>query len=280
MLPTAPQKRITIADELVNQMARWPTLMRKAEDFRHKMKKIATSKPYDAIDLICRYWYYAYAKENELDIGKVDNLYALAVREETIKGFLERLEQLPKLIESYKCTEENPVILSTIHSAKGLEFDTVYIVDAYDGCLPHSCREDAPEQERIDSYEEERLLFYMGITRAKNELNLFYVSECGSEFINEIIPLVNPSNEEIAGLHLNVCEVEPQSPTVSGSTDVLLSAYTLTARVLHSNYGKGIIIGVEKKREDIHVIEVQFDNGSKSKLHLEVVVQMGLLKLL
>ena len=120
----------------------------------------------------------------------------------------------------------------------------------------------------------------MGITRAKNELNLFYVSECGSEFINEIIPLVNPSNEAIAGLHLNVCEVEPQSPTASGSTDVLLSAYTVTTRVLHSNYGKGIIIGVEKKREDIHVIEVQFDNGSKSKLHLEVVVQMGLLKLL
>lgn len=249
-------------------------------EFRHKMKKIAASKPYDAIDLIFRFWYYAYAKENELDIGKVDILYALAVREETIKGFLERLEQLPKLIESYKCTDENPVILSTIHSAKGLEFDTVYIVDVYDGCLPHSCREDAPKQERIDTYEEERRLFYVGITRAKNELNLFYVSECGSEFINEIIPLVNPSNEAIAGLHLNVCEVEPQSPTASGSTDVLLSAYTVTTRVLHSNYGKGIIIGVEKKREDIHVIEVQFDNGSKSKLHLEVVVQMGLLKLL
>ena len=87
--------------------------MRKAEDFRHRMKKIATSNPYDAIDLICRFWYYTYAKENELDIGKVDILYALAVREETIKGFLERLDQLPQLIENYRCTDENPVILST-----------------------------------------------------------------------------------------------------------------------------------------------------------------------
>lgn len=184
----APQKRITIADELVNQMAQWPTLMRKAEDFRHKMKNIAVSKPYDAIDLICCFWYYAYAKEKELDIGKVDILYALAVREETIKGFLERLSQLPQLIENYKCTDENPVILSTIHSAKGLEFDTVYIVDVYDGCLPHSCREDAQEQERIDTYEEERRLFYVAITRAKNELHLFYVSECGSEFVNAVAP--------------------------------------------------------------------------------------------
>ena len=186
----APQKRITIADELVNQMAQWPTLMRKAEDFRNKFKKIAASKSHDAIDLICRFWYYAYAKENELDIGKVDILYALAVREETIEGFLGRLEQLPKLIESYNCTEENPVILSTIHSAKGLEFETVYIVDVYDGCLPHSCREEASEQERIDTYEEERRLFYVGITRAKNELYLFYVSECGSEFVNAVAPCI------------------------------------------------------------------------------------------
>lgn len=184
----APQKRITIADELVNQMAQWPTLMRKAEDFRDKMKKIAASKPYDAIDLICRFWYYSYAKEKELDIGKADILYALAVREETIQGFLERLEQLPHLIGTYKCTEENPVILSTIHSAKGLEFDTVYIVDVYDGCLPHFCREEAQEQERIDTYEEERRLFYVGITRAKNDLHLFYVSECGSEFVNAVAP--------------------------------------------------------------------------------------------
>lgn len=73
----AIQKRITIADELVNQMAHWPTSMHKAEDFRQKMKKIAASKPYDAIDLICRFWYYSYAKEKGLDIGKVDILYAL-----------------------------------------------------------------------------------------------------------------------------------------------------------------------------------------------------------
>ncbi|MBR4320150.1 MAG: ATP-binding domain-containing protein, partial [Oscillospiraceae bacterium] len=79
--------------------------------------------------------------------------------------------------------------LSTIHSAKGLEFDTVYIVDVYDGCLPHSSREDAKKQERIDSYEEERRLFYVAITRAKNELYLFYISEYGSSFVSEIISL-------------------------------------------------------------------------------------------
>lgn len=152
------------------------------------MKRIAASAPQDAIDMICNYWYRDYAREKELDIGKCDILYSLAVQEKTITGFLERLELLPKLIENYHCSAENPVILSTIHSAKGLEFDIVYVVDAYDGSLPHSGRETAKEQERIDNYEEERRLFYVAITRAKNELYLLSVNECKTGFINEIVP--------------------------------------------------------------------------------------------
>lgn len=270
----ATQKRITIADELVNQMSQWPTLVRKAEDFRNKFKKIAASKPHDAIDLICRFWYYAYAKEKELDIGKVDILYALAVHEETIKGFLARLEQLPQLIESYKCTEENPVILTTIHSAKGLEFDTVYIVDVYDGCLPHSCREDAPEQERVDTYEEERRLFYVGITRAKNELHLFYVSDCVSEFVNAVAPPDRTAKEPVIR-HPDVQIKEPKMETKPIQADSDLAPYTVNTRIKHATYGEGIIVGLESIRDDIHVIEVQFDNGLKSKLQLEVVVRIG-----
>lgn len=270
----APQKRITIADELVNQMAQWPILMRKAKDFRHKMKKISVSKPYDAIDLICRFWYYAYANEKELDIGKVDILYALAVREETIKGFLERLSQLPQLIENYKCTDENPVILSTIHSAKGLEFDTVYIVDVYDGCLPHSCREDAQEQECIDTYEEERRLFYVAITRAKNELHLFYVSECGSEFVNAVAPPDRTEREPVIR-HPDFQIIEPKIETQPLQVDLSLAPYTVNTRIKHDTYGEGVIVGLETIRDDIHVIEVLFDNGTKSKLQLEVVVRIG-----
>ena len=282
----AQQKRITIADELVNQMARWPTLMRKAEDFRNKFKKIAASKPDDAIDLICHFWYYAYAKEKELDIGKVDILYTLAVREETIKGFLERLVQLPHLIENYRCTDENPVILSTIHSAKGLEFDTVYIVDVYDGCLPHSSREDAQEQERIDNYEEERRLFYVAITRAKNELHLFYVSECESSFVNEVAPSVK-TPRETAKSHPDIQIIEPQvqAPSVSKVqapsvlTDPSLAAYIVNTRIKHDAYGEGIIVGSEIKQGGLHIIEVLFDNGNKNQFQLDVVVNAGLMHL-
>ncbi len=278
--------RITITDALVKQMSKWPSLMRKAEEFRHKLKKIAASKPYDAIDLICRFWYYAYAKDNELDIGKADILYALAIREETIKGFLKRLKQLPQLIESYKCTEENPVILSTIHSAKGLEFDTVYIVDVYDGCLPHSSREDAQEQERIDNYEEERRLFYVAITRAKNELYLFYVSECGSEFVNAVAPPDRTAREPVIR-HSDVQINEPrvQAPTAQKAEALSipiateLAAYTVNTRIKHDAYGDGVIVGSEIKQGGLHIIEVQFDNGNKNQFQLDVVVRAGLMHL-
>lgn len=270
----APQKKITIADELINQMDRWPSLMCKAEDFRHKMKKIATSKPCDAIDLICRFWYYAYAKENELDIGKVDILYALAVREETIKSFMKRLVKLSQLIKNYRCTGQNPVILSTIHSAKGLEFDTVYIVDVYNGCLPHFSREDAKEQERIDDYEEERRLFYVAITRAKNELHLFYVSEYKSGFVDEIAPPEKTVREPVIH-HSDVQIKEPKMETKPVQADSALALYTVNTRIKHDTYGEGVIVGIETIRDDIHVIEVRFDNGTKSKLQLEVLMRIG-----
>ena len=272
----ARRNRTNIIDEMILQMSQWPRLMQKAEDFKHKIRRISASKPNDAIELICKYWYYSYAKEKELDIGKVDILYSLAVREETITGFLERLDQLPRLIERYQCTDDNPVILSTIHSAKGLEFDTVYIVDVYDGSLPHSSKEDAKEQEKIDTYEEERRIFYVAITRAKNELYLLYINEYGSSFVNEVAPPVqSASNESIVQSHTDRSKADVSVQ----HTDTDLSKFTVNTKIIHATYGEGVIVGLEKKRDDIHVIDVRFNNGSKSKLHLEVVVRMGLMRL-
>ncbi|MGO9614719.1 MAG: ATP-dependent helicase [Dissulfurispiraceae bacterium] len=61
--------------------------------------------------------------------------------------------------------EEKPLILSTIHSAKGLEWESVFIVGLVDGILPVSFALDSD-----DDIEEEQRLFYVGVTRAKNRL--------------------------------------------------------------------------------------------------------------
>jgi DNA helicase-2/ATP-dependent DNA helicase PcrA len=61
--------------------------------------------------------------------------------------------------------DEDYLVLSTMHSAKGLEFDTVYVIHAADGNIPSDMATGSPEE-----VEEERRLFYVACTRAKNHL--------------------------------------------------------------------------------------------------------------
>jgi len=68
--------------------------------------------------------------------------------------------------------DTDKIRLSTIHQAKGLEFDVVFILMLCDGLFPSARSMESPEGE-----EEERRLFYVAITRAKNELYLCYPQE-------------------------------------------------------------------------------------------------------
>ncbi len=69
--------------------------------------------------------------------------------------------------------DEDYLVLSTIHSAKGLEWDTVYVLHASDGNIPSDMATDSPEQ-----IEEERRLFYVALTRAKQWLNVYFPQRC------------------------------------------------------------------------------------------------------
>jgi DNA helicase-2/ATP-dependent DNA helicase PcrA len=66
-----------------------------------------------------------------------------------------------------KKPDERPVVLSTIHSAKGLEWEVVFIISLMEGCLPVSY-----SMEDIETIEEERRLLYVAVTRAKSKLFL------------------------------------------------------------------------------------------------------------
>jgi DNA helicase-2/ATP-dependent DNA helicase PcrA len=82
-------------------------------------------------------------------------------------GLLEFLEKVTLAAEEAGGEESEAVRLMTLHNAKGLEFDVVFLVGLEDGLLPHSRSVDSPHE-----IEEERRLFYVGITRARERVFL------------------------------------------------------------------------------------------------------------
>ena len=125
-------------------------------------------------------WYIANGMpETADDRQKLDILSALAERCRDSAALLECTERL----NAWEGGAEAPcrVTLSTIHAAKGREFDRVYLIDLQDGILPAEANEDALLGAEA-AEEEETRLFYVGVTRAKSELELVTASRgyCGA----------------------------------------------------------------------------------------------------
>jgi DNA helicase-2/ATP-dependent DNA helicase PcrA len=126
--------------------------------------------------LVLEAGYTDYLKENYANfrsrIEDLEQLASFAQQFETIEDFLTQLALLTNLeAEDEQPTRKDDELLrlSTIHQAKGLEFDVVFVIMLCDGLFPS---ERSLEQE--DGEEEERRLLYVAITRARNELYLVY----------------------------------------------------------------------------------------------------------
>lgn len=153
-------------------------------------KKLSKLKPYEGIDLIEKNLGYGdYLKESHMRFGySMDSLeiilnYLKIIASNTmdLNGFLARLKYLEYLCSHSKDNREG-LTLSTVHSAKGLEFDRVYMIDLIDGEFPNGSSIDSFNKGDIASLEEERRLFYVGMTRAKSYLTLItYINKNNKE---------------------------------------------------------------------------------------------------
>ena len=108
--------------------------------------------------------------ENE---SRIDNLKELVNALSEFENLDEFLEHVGLVNENQKKIHQNSIKLMTLHAAKGLEFDHVYLPGWEEGIFPSSR---ALEQNSTKSLGEERRLAYVGITRAKYDLNLSYAS--------------------------------------------------------------------------------------------------------
>ena len=132
--------------------------------------------------------YREYMERSEIKDTKLDILRILADQEDSPSHLVDRLEELRQVLKEKPQERDCPFILSTIHASKGLEYDSVYLLDVIDGVLPAQIPKDLKKAEKseIEAYEEERRLFYVGITRAKNQLYVFTMKTQHSSFCDEL----------------------------------------------------------------------------------------------
>ncbi|MDD5710586.1 MAG: UvrD-helicase domain-containing protein [Candidatus Colwellbacteria bacterium] len=130
--------------------------------------------------------YFEYlAKQYDNAEDRTENVRELinfATEFKTLDRFLERVSLLQASDRINKSAQNAPVKLMTIHLAKGLEFDDVYIAGANEGVLPHHRSYFSDED-----LEEERRLMYVAMTRAKDNLSIFFNGPA-SRFLYEIPP--------------------------------------------------------------------------------------------
>ncbi len=150
--------------------------MSSVQNTRMHMQQLLTERGDKAVKRILYYMgYQEYLERCGLKADKIEILQILGSREDSMAGLLQRLRELQDILMQKETDYNCHFILSTIHASKGLEYDTVYLMDVTDGILPAQMLknpEKASREER-ETYEEERRLFYVGATRAKSELYVF-----------------------------------------------------------------------------------------------------------
>lgn len=156
------------------------------------------------------------------------------------------------------------VRLMTLHNAKGLEFDTVYIVGLEDKLLPHRMSMDSREE-----IEEERRLFYVGVTRAKRVLRLSYARARrlydSFEYTTPSIFITNLESKYFEGLGHDSGIPMPSYKKPGTKMRDSHKHFQIGQKVWHQEYGEGIVLGVNGVDKDA-VVTVSFKRGQLLKV--------------
>ncbi len=221
--------------------------------------------------------------ENVRELLNAVSEYARSVDQPTLEGFLEHVSLITD-IDTWD-DRGNAVSLMTLHSAKGLEFPVVFIAGLEEGLFPLSRNMDSKSE-----LEEERRLFYVGATRAKEKLYLTYArtrSRFGenqrngmpSRFLGELDPSVvelfqtrpnyysrsRPTHRTTPRRQPSHYEPEAQEMPDYENFSQENVQFSRGMRIRHSHFGTGRIAAIEGHGENMKIV-VTFDDGRTRKI--------------
>jgi len=164
--------------------------------------------------------------------------------------------------------EANAATLLTLHAAKGLEFDVVFMVGLEEGILPHSRSQDDPEQ-----MAEERRLMYVGMTRARRKLYLIYTfqrSQWGESVLNirsrflddipdSLLTMARGATTGVGYRQMTTWGLKAEEPRPVGKQIQFRSGQ----RVVHPRFGEGIVVESRVSGDDEEVTVVFEASGLK-----------------
>jgi DNA helicase-2/ATP-dependent DNA helicase PcrA len=205
-------------------------------------------------------------QENIDELASSAGAYGEDNPEATLTTFLQEISLYTDLDDYDR--QSDAVTLMTLHAAKGLEFESVFITGLEEGLFPISRSLDDKSK-----LEEERRLFYVGMTRAKSKLTLTYAltrarfgerSALRSRFVEEIPDdVINAerytsfeTQEKISFDNFQPAYVDPDDP---------FAAIHIGATVSHPRWGEGLVVS-KSGYGDSTLVEVRFTYAGQKKL--------------
>ena len=248
---------------------------------RTHFSKLPALGGFAALQRIVKYMGYGdYLSARHADAARVNILLSLARQSSGIQGLLDRLDALQRVVEGPELYPDCPLVLSTIHSSKGLEYDRVVLIDVMDGVFPAV---DTPEEEgslspeEREALEEERRLFYVGVTRAKYQLEpLTYSARFGepapgSTFARQLLGSVPPGDRAVP--RPKPLPPPRKAPPSASSVALWEKDYIPGAAVVHRQFGRGILLDKTGS-----IASVSFREHGTKKLDLTACLRKGLIR--
>lgn len=287
--------------EVLDAALKYGNLEKYQEDnirnLKRQMVRILNMPGDEAVNQILTYMgYQDYLKKMGMNVNKLETVKLIGSRVESPEKLLERLEELRTIIQEKVSDKDCPFILSTMHASKGLEYDTVYLLDVMDGILPEKVLANprTASKEELETYEEERRLFYVGVTRAKNQLNVFTTNK-PSKFCSELLGKRNlreNQQKEYAGIKKWGDYSPAGTYGIKGngmyhgygtghgfqkqpgkSYQELADALGEGMIVKHKKFGEGVVVDMEGEH-----IRIQFGDNVKN-MDLKVLARLGMLEI-